>query len=264
MARIWSGSLTFSLVTIPVTVEAATTSHKVAFRQVHTEDMGRVRYRKTCELDEQVLEQEEIGRAYEAPDGTLVEITDEELDRMPLPTLKTIEVDGFVEMAAVPPEQLDRPYFLAPTSPAANKPYALMRDALARSGKAAVGKLALRGAEHLALVHPRGEVLVLQLLHWNDELRSGADAAPSGEVELTDEELAGAAALIDSMSGIRVEDYRDEYAEAVQAVLAAKLEGAEPAPAAGKGRGKEKEGAVDLMDALEASVREAGGKKRAG
>jgi DNA end-binding protein Ku len=252
VARIWSGSLTFSLVNIPVTVEAATTSHKIGFRQVHLEDMGRVKYRKTCELDEQVLEQDDIGRAYEAPDGTLVEITDDELDAMPLPTLKTIEVDGFVELATVPPEQLDKPYFLAPTSPAANKPYALMRDALARSGKAAVGKLALRGAEHLALVHPRDDVLVLQLLHWADELRPSADAAPRPDIELSEEELAGAEALIESMSGISVEDYHDEYAEAVQAVLAAKLEGAEPpAPPAPR---EDKGGAVDLMAALEASV----------
>lgn len=263
MPRIWSGSLTFSLVTIPVTVEAATTSHKIGFRQVHLEDMGRVRYRKTCELDEQVLEQDEIGRAYEAPDGTLVEITDDELDEMPLPTLRTIEVDGFVTLDSVPPEQLDKPYFLAPSSPAANKPYTLMRDALARSGKAAVGKLAMRGSEHLALVHARDDVLVLQMLHWPDELRSAADAVPRQDIELTDEELAGAAALIDSMSGVRIADYRDEYAAAVEAVLTAKMEGAKPpAPAAAA---QEKGEAVDLMTALEASVNEArGGRGRGG
>lgn len=258
MPRIWSGSLTFSLVTIPVTVEAATSSHKIGFRQVHLEDMGRVRYRKMCELDEQVLDQDDIGRAYEAPDGTLVEITDDELDEMPLPTLRTIEVDGFVTLESVPPEQLDKPYFLAPSSPAANKPYALMRDALNRSGKAAVGKLAMRGSEHLALVHARDDILVLQLLHWPDELRSSADAAPRQDIELSDDELAGAAALIDSMSGVRIEDYRDEYAAAVEAVLTAKMEGAAPpkAPAAAaEGKGA----AVDLMSALEASVSKARG-----
>lgn len=252
MPRIWSGSLTFSLVTIPVTVEAATSSHKIAFRQVHTEDMGRVRYRKVCELDEQVLEQEEIGRAYEAPDGTLVEITDEELDRMPLPTLKTIEVSGFVDLAAVPPEQLDQPYFLSPSSPAANKPYALMRDALARSGKAAVGKLAMRGSERLALVHARDDVLVLEMLHWADEVRSAGDAAPRGSFEVSEEELAGAQALIESMSGISMADFHDEYAQAVEAVITAKAEGAEP-PAAPEPEAEEA-GTVDLMAALRASV----------
>src|SRR5882757_4686909 len=143
MPPIWSGNLTFSLVSIPVTVQSAITSHRVAFRQVHTPDMGRVRYLKVCELDEQVLAQDEIGRAYEAGD-TLVEISDSELAAMPLPTLKTVEVSGFLDLSSVPWRQVDQPYYLAPASPAANKPYVLMRDALARSGKAAIGKLALR------------------------------------------------------------------------------------------------------------------------
>ncbi|SDO19036.1 non-homologous end joining protein Ku [Actinacidiphila guanduensis] len=269
MPRVWSGSLTFSLVTIPVTVEAATSSHKVAFRQIHTEDGGRVRYRKTCELDQQVLQPDDIGRAFEAPDGTLVEITDEELDGMPLPTVKTIEVSGFVGLADVPPEQFDTPYFLAPSSPAANKPYVLMRDALAQSGKAAVGKLALRGSEKLALVRARGDVLVLQMLHWNDELRAPDDAAPRSDVEVGDDELEGALALIDSMSGVSVEDYRDEYGEAVEALLTARMEGTEPAGTA-EPRRKEGGETVDLMAALEASVDEArtsrakGGGRRGG
>ncbi|WP_225847323.1 Ku protein [Streptomyces sp. HPF1205] len=255
MPRIWSGNLTFSLVSIGVTVEPATSSHKIGFRQVHLKDMGRVRNRKVCELDEQPLELEDIGRAYEAPDGHLVEITDDELDAMPLPTLKTIEVNGFVDLAGVPPEQLGQPYFLAPSSPANNKPYALMRDALARSGKAAVGKLAMRGSERLALVHAREKVMVLQMLHWPDEIRRPAGAAPRRDVELSKDEMDGALALIDAMSGIRIEDFHDEYATAMEEVIEAKIEGAEPpkAPPAAAGTG----GTVDLMAALRASLDQA-------
>jgi DNA end-binding protein Ku len=263
MPRIWSGNLTFSLVSIAVTAEAATSSHKIGFRQVHREDMGRVKYRKTCELDDQVLEADEIGRAFEAPGGQLVEISDDELDEMPLPTLKTIEVSGFVELAAVPPEQLDKPFFLTPSSPAANKPYALMRDALARSGKAAVGKLAMRGSERLALVHAHDQVLVLHLLHWPDELRSSADAAPRADVELSDEEIEGALALIESMSDVRIKDYRDQYAEAVVEVINAKIEGAEP-PRAPAASAEKAGGTVDLMAALQASVSQAHGGEAAG
>jgi DNA end-binding protein Ku len=254
MARIWSGNLTFSLVSIAVTVEPAISSHKIAFRQVHLEDMGRVRYRKVCEVNDQVLQVEDIGRAYEAPGGQLVEITDAELDAMPLPTIKTIEVSGFVELSSVSSEQLGTPYYLTPSSPASNKPYVLMRVALANSGKAAVGKLAMRGREYLALVHAYRDVLVLQMLRWPDEIRSSADAAPRQAVELSAEELEGALALIESMSGVRIEDYHDEYAEAVEAVITAKVDGAEPpapAPAA------ERTGMVDLMAALEASVNKA-------
>jgi DNA end-binding protein Ku len=254
MPPIWSGSLTFSLVSIPVTVQSATSSHRVVFRQVHTEDLGRVRNIKVCELDEDKhpLTADEIGRAYEAGGGVLVEIGDDELDGMPLPTLRTIEVDGFVDLASVPPEQIDKPYFLAPASPAANKPYALMRGALARSGKAAIGKLAMRGSERLAAVYARGDVLVLQMLHWPDELREAADAAPGADVELSDEELAGAAALIDSMSGISMEDFHDDYSEAVRKLIEAKAAGAEPQPAPAKAEGGGD--TVDLMAALEASL----------
>jgi DNA end-binding protein Ku len=143
---IWSGTLTFGLVAIPVRMESATRSHKVAFRQVHREDQGRVKYRKVCEADGERLEPDDIGRAWEAPDGTLVPVSDEDLDALPLPTAKTIEISGFLDFSTVPDHMFDQPYFLAPASPAADKPYVLMRDALARSGKAAVGKYAVRGA----------------------------------------------------------------------------------------------------------------------
>jgi DNA end-binding protein Ku len=119
---IWSGTLTFGLVAIPVRLESATRSHKISFRQVHREDNGRVKYRKVCEDDGERLEQGDISRAWEAPDGTLVPISDQELDDLPLPTAKTIEISGFLDLATVGSEMFDQPYFLAPASPAANKP----------------------------------------------------------------------------------------------------------------------------------------------
>ena len=166
MPAIWSGTLTFGLVAIPVRVEPAVHSHKVGFRQIHLEDHGRVRNRRVCELeiddDPHPLGMDEIGRAWEAPDGTLVPISDQELDDLPLPTAKTVEISGFVDLATIPGEQFGTPYFLAPQSPAANKPYVLMREALARAGKGAVGKLAFRGTgETLAVIHAQGEVLAL-------------------------------------------------------------------------------------------------------
>lgn len=155
----------------------------------------------------------------------------------------------------MPPEQLGQPYFLAPSSPAHNKPYAPMRDALARSHKAAVGKLAMRGSERLVLVHAREKVMVLQMLHWPDEIRQPADAAPRRDVELSKDEMDGALALIDSMSGIRIEDFHDEYATAMEEVIGAKIKGAEPpkVPAADAGTS----GTIDLMAALRASIDQA-------
>ncbi|MFC4036616.1 Ku protein [Streptomyces polygonati] len=256
MPPIWSGTLTFGLVAIPVRMESATRSHRVAFRQIHAEDQGRVRYTKVCELDEHPLSTEDIGRAYEAPDGTLVPIEDRELDEMPLPTAKTIEISGFLELGGVPPAFFDRPYFLAPASAAANKPYVLMREALARSGKAAVGKYAVRGAgEALGLIHAKDDILVLQRLHWPDEIRPADDAAPKGDVEITDDERAAADQYIRAVGDIDMRTMRDEYAEAVRQLVEAKAQHkAPPEPARPE---PEDTGVTDLMTTLQRATEQA-------
>lgn len=262
MPAIWSGTLTFGLVAIPVRVEAAVHSHKVAFRQIHKDDHGRVRYRKVCELELESedaphpLEADEIGRAFEAPDGTLVPLSDEELDDLPLPTAKTVEISGFVELAAVPGEQFGTPYFLAPASPAANKPYVLMREALARAGKGAVGKLAFRGTgETLAVIHPQGDVLVLHRLHWPDELRAADDAAPRGEVDLSDEEIQAALDYIGVLGDVDMQQMHDDYAAAVRDLIEAKA--AHEAPPTPEEPERAEAGVTDLMTALQRATEQA-------
>jgi DNA end-binding protein Ku len=264
MRSVWSGNLAFGLVTIPVKLGSAVSSHRIGFRQIHRADQGRVRYQKTCELDEEVLESAEIGRAFETPDDQLVPVSDDDLKALPLPTAKTIEVSGFMDVADVDSMQLDSPYFLAPASPAANKPYVLMREALSRAGKVAVGKFAMRGSEHLAVVRPREDILMLQTLRWPDELNAAQEAAPKGKIKISDSELRLADTLIDALGEADLSGYRDEYAQAVEALVTAKLEGAQPpAGPAEEGGGK----VVDLMAALQASVdraREGGGREGKG
>ncbi|WP_329181465.1 non-homologous end joining protein Ku [Streptomyces sp. NBC_01477] len=254
MRSVWSGNLAFGLVSIPVKLGSAVSTHKISFRQIHLADQGRVRYQKTCELDEEVLTSADIGRAFETPDDQLVEVSDADLQSLPLPTAKTIEVSGFVDASSVDAMQLDTPYFLAPSSPTANKPYVLMRDALARSGKAAVGKFAMRNSEHLALITARDDILLLQTLRWPDELNPATDAAPRGKVNISDNELQLADTLIDALGEADLSAYHDEYAAAVEALVMAKLEGAEPPAAGGEGGGGT---VVDLMAALQASVDQA-------
>ena len=250
-------TLAFGLVAIPVQMLSATRSHKVGFRQVHVEDMGRVRYRKTCELEQRVLDQSDIGRAYEAPDGSLVPVTDEELDEMPLPTSKTIEISGFLDLGSVPGEQFDTPYFLAPSSEAARKPYVLMREALARAGKGAVGKYALRGSgEALALIYPQGDVLVAHRLHWPDELRLADDAAPRADVSVSDEELTAALDYIRATGDVEMQEMHDEYARAVQELIEAKIEHHAP-PSAPSVPAREDADVTDLMGALKAAASKA-------
>lgn len=257
MPAIWSGTLTFGLVAIPVRVEPAVHSHRVGFRQIHVEDHGRVRNRRVCELeledDPHPLSMDEIGRAFEAADGTLVPISDRELDDLPLPTAKTVEISGFLDLGTIPGEQFGTPYFLAPQSPAANKPYVLMREALARAGKGAVGKLAFRGTgETLAVIHAQGEVLVLQRLHWPDELRSADDARPRADVDLSEDEIEAALAYIDAASDLDMAQMHDDYAAAVTALIEAKA--ADKAPPTVAAPEKAPGGVVDLMAALQASM----------
>jgi DNA end-binding protein Ku len=254
VAPIWSGTLTFGLVAIPVRMESATRAHKIAFRQIHLEDQGRVKYRKVCEADGQRLEQAEIGRAWEAPDGTLVPVTDDELDALPLPTAKTIEISGFLDLASVPTQMFDQPYFLAPASPAANKPYVLMREALARAGKAAVGKYALRGSgEALGLIHAQGDALIVQRLHWPDEIRPADDARPHGDVDLSDDELQAALDYIGAVGDIDMTTMHDDYAEAVHALVQAKV-GDKAPPEPVEPEHQEAGTVTDLMSALKTAA----------
>ncbi|MEU3462553.1 Ku protein [Streptomyces sp. NPDC006733] len=255
MRSIWTGTLSFGLVAVPVKLGSAVSSHKLGFRQIHTADHGRVRLQKVCALDEQVLTQAEITRAYETADEQLIEISDGELKALPLPTAKTIEVSGFLEADKVDFLQLDTPYFLAPADATANKAYVLMREALQRSGKAAVGKLAMHNSEHLALVRAQDDVLILQTLRWPDEVKPTSEAAPSGKVNITDAELTLADTLINALGEADLSEYTDNYAEAVQALVSAKVEGTE-APSAPDGTGGGGQ-VVDLMAALEASVAQA-------
>ena len=256
MPPIWSGTLTFGLVSIPIRMQAAVRSHKISFRQVHVADMGRVRYKKTCEIDHQVLDQSDIGRAYEAGPDHLVPIDDQELDDLPLPTAKAIEVSGFVPLESVPPEMFSTPYFLAPQSPAANKPYVLMRRALEKSGKAAVGKVAMRDSERLVLVRPYEDVLAVHTLHWPDELRSPAEAAPRRAVEISDEEAARADALIEAMGDVEIAAFHDEYGRAVEQLIDAKAAHQAP-PAPPEPRETGGAGVMDLMAALVAAADQA-------
>ncbi|SHN37560.1 non-homologous end joining protein Ku [Actinacidiphila paucisporea] len=262
MPAIWSGTLTFGLVAIPVQVVAAVHSHKVAFRQIHLDDRGRVRNRKVCELEmdqahgPHALAPDEIGRAYEAPDGTLVPISDQELDNLPLPTAKTVEISGFTDLGSIPGEQFGVPYFLAPQTPAANKPYVLMREALTRAGKGAIGKMAFRGTgETLAVIHAQGEVLVLHRLHWPDELRAADDAAPREDVELSEDEVQAALDYIGVLSDIDMDQMHDDYAAAVRDLIDAKA--ADKAPPAPEREDREKAGVTDLMTALQRATEQA-------
>ncbi|MEU6813544.1 Ku protein [Streptomyces sp. NPDC046860] len=254
MRSIWNGAISFGLVSIPIKLVNATENHSVSFRQVHTEDNGRIRYRKVCELEDREVTQSEIGKAYEGADGEIIPISEDDLSHLPLPTARTIEIVAFVPGDRIDPLQMDAAYYIAAAGAPAAKPYTLLREALKRSHKVAIAKFALRGRERLGMLRVVGDVIVLHGLLWPDEVRAPEGVAPDVEVTVRDQELDLADALMDTLGEVDMSDLHDEYREALEEVIAAKAAGETPpetpAPADG---GK----VLDLMAALEKSVREA-------
>ncbi|WSN42580.1 Ku protein [Streptomyces sp. NBC_01334] len=251
---IWNGAISFGLVSIPIKLVNATESHSISFRQIHTEDGGRIRYRKVCELEDREVSSAEIGKGYEDADGTIIPITDEDLSHLPLPTAKTIEIVAFVPADRIDPLQMDAAYYLQAGGAPAAKPYTLLREALKRSHKVAIAKYALRGRERLGMLRVVGEAIAMHGLLWPDEVRAPEGVAPDTSVTVRDKELDLADALMDTLGEVDLEDLHDEYREAVEEVVAAKAAGETPpeapsAPSSGK--------VLDLMAALEKSVRAA-------
>ncbi|MFB7101943.1 non-homologous end joining protein Ku [Streptomyces hydrogenans] len=257
MRSIWNGAISFGLVSIPIKLVNATESRSVSFRQVHVEDGGRIRYRKVCELDGEEVAPAEIGKAYEDADGTMIPITDEDLAALPLPTAKTIEIVAFVPAGGIDPLQMDAAYYLSANGVPAAKPYTLLREALKRSDRVAVAKYALRGRERLGMLRVVDDVIAMHGLLWPDEIRAPEGVAPETPVTVRDAELDLADALMATLGEVDIDTLHDDYREAVEEMIAAKAAGGEgvapPEPGEEGGGGQ----VIDLMAALEKSVREA-------
>ncbi|WP_367047940.1 Ku protein [Streptomyces sp. Je 1-332] len=254
---VWSGAISFGLVTIPIKVLPATENHSISFHQYHLEDMGRVRTRKICDLDGKQLTNAEIGKGFEVSKDTIVAVTDDELDEMPLPTAKAIEIAGFVPYESIDPIRIGEGYYLQADGQVANKPYTLLRKALERNSKAAVAKFAWHGRERLGLLRVQDDVIVLHAMKWDDEVRDPQELAPK-TMDLDDDEIDRAILLIDSMTtdGIAGQDWAtDRYTEALEQVIEAKAEGKQP-PKPDESQAPSGQ-VLDLMDALQESVQKA-------
>ncbi|MCX5385658.1 Ku protein [Streptomyces sp. NBC_00083] len=255
MRSIWNGAISFGLVSIPIKLVNATENHSISFRQIHTADGGRVRYRKVCELDGEELGSDEIGKAYEDADGSMIPITDADLASLPLPTAKTIEIVAFVPADSIDPLQMDAAYYLSANGVPAAKPYTLLREALKRSRKVAIAKFALRGRERLGMLRVVDDVIAMHGLLWPDEIRASEDAAPEADVSVREAELDLADALMDTLGEVDMSTLHDDYRTAVEELIAAKADGAvAPAQAAPSASGGK---VIDLMAALESSVKAA-------
>jgi DNA end-binding protein Ku len=265
MRSIWAGAISFGMVVIPVKLYAATEQRDVAFRQVHRTDGGRVQFRRVCSVDGQEVPYSDVAKGYELPTGDVVVLTDEDLADLPLATAHRIDVLHFAPAGQLDPILTSKSYYLEP-EPAGVRAYVLFRDALERSGRVAVAKVAIRQREALAGLRVREGVLTLETLLWPDEIRSPDFKFLDENVEVRTQELKMAASLIDTMT----EDfdpslYRDAYREALESLVQAKIEGNEVVRPAGTSVTPDKgPGPLDLTETLRASVEAAKASRGAG
>jgi DNA end-binding protein Ku len=227
MHSMWKGAVSFGLVMIPVKLYAATEQRDIAFRQVHREDGGRIRFRRFCSIEEVEVPYEDVAKGYELPGGEIVILTEEDMAELPLPTTRSIEVVQFTPAEQLDPILFNRSYYVEP-EPAGVRAYCLLRDALEDSGKIAIAQVALRQRESLAILRVRDDVLVLETLLWPDEIRVPAFGFLDDDIDVRPQELRMAGSLIESMTvDFDPDEYHDNYREALQELVNAKVEGRE-------------------------------------
>jgi DNA end-binding protein Ku len=264
MRSMWKGSITFGLVSVPVSLYKAVEEHSgPSMHMVHEKDGGRIKMKRFCEAEDAEVPYAEIVRGFESDDGREAVITKQDMDKLPLPSKHFIDVLAFMDATDIDPLRLSSPYYVGVAAKSPAKPYVLLRDAMVESGKIAVTKVTLQTRESLAVLRVVGDLIVLQTLLWPDEIREPVGLAPTGESEVRPQELKMAQSLMDTLSeDFDLDSLHDDYAQALTQLIDAKLddvpvpEGEEPATAGG---GQ----IVDLMEALRRSVDRVHGDKGA-
>lgn len=264
MRPIWKGSISFGLVTIPVQVLPATSAaEKISFRMLRKSDLSPIKYRRVAEVDEQEVPWDQIVKGYEYEKGKFVVFTEEDFDKVELESVDSIAIQEFVDLAEINPIFFDKPYYIEPMKGGAAA-YALLRDVLADTGKVGIAKVAMRGRQHLAAVKANGPLLVLELMHFPQEI-APADSIKVPEGKLGAREKDMARMLVDQMSGEwKPEQYSDEYADAVMKLIEKKIAaGGKEVPGAAKRHAPAATNVIDLVAVLQESLSKAGGGKGA-
>jgi DNA end-binding protein Ku len=264
MARsMWKGVISFGMVSIPIRLYVATESHSVSFRQLCGEHLSPIRYKRWCNAGDHEVAYADIVKGYEVGADNYVVIDDAELENLPLPTVRQIEIGEFVPNDDIEAGLYFKSAYYVEPEQAGTKPYYLLGRALQETGMTAVAKVAFRDREHLCALRPLDGALLMNTLHWPDEIRPISELKGLQDgVDVNPRELQMAKALVDSLAEDRFDPnrYHDDYHQALMAIVNAKVEGAEvvTAPAA-----EAAPAVMDLMEALKASV-DAAKKQRAG
>jgi DNA end-binding protein Ku len=260
---IWRGVLSFGMVAIPIRMYLATeSSSKVSFNLLCPEHQTRIKNKRWCPEGEHEVAWGDVIRGYEYEKGSYAVLDDEDLEKLPLKSSKAIDIAGFIEDEELPgPIYYQSAYYLEPEKAAA-KPYALLQKTLEKTGRIAIAKFALRDRERLVSVRPLDGVLLLNTLHWPDEIRDTEDLDLPEDVSVSTKEVQMAQTLVDAMAmKFEPDEFKDEYKEALDEIVKAKVEGKEVIEAA---EPEAETTVVDLMAALTASVERAKKGEKAG
>lgn len=260
MRAIWKGTISFGLVNIPIAVFPATREERVSFKQLRKSDLSPIRYKKVAEVDEKEVPSAEIVKGYEFEKGKFVTITGEDLESVQLESTHTIEISDFVEQEQINPKFFHTPYFME-AQKGGEKSYALLHRALTETSKVGIAKVAIRGREYLAAVKPDGLFLILELMHFADEVLDPEELKPAPVESVTTKELQMAKLLVESMTtDWDPSRYQDQYQSALKEMLEAKI--AKRPLAAKESKRRIPDGAVDLVKILQESLAKSGETKQ--
>jgi DNA end-binding protein Ku len=249
---IWTGAINFGLVTIPVRLFTAVRSNDLSFNLLHAKDEGRIKYERICSEDGKPVPWDEIVKGYEYEKGEYVILTDEDFKKVNPEATQTVDIMEFVELEQINPMFFEKPYYLEPSKQGRHA-YALLREALEKSGKVAIARVVIRTKEQIAAVKPIGDALVLEIMHWAEELVDQSTLDLPADRKLPESELKMAKMLIDTMSvdAFEPEKFKNRYADELMAMIEARAAGKEmPKPKKAPARPK----VVNLMDVLQQSL----------
>lgn len=252
MRAIWKGSINFGLVNIPIAVYPATREEKVAFKQLRRKDLSPIRYKKVAEVDDKEVPADEIVKGYEYEKGKYVVIEDKDFEAVQIESTHSIEITDFILADDVNPKYFHKPYFLE-AQKGGEKGYALLHRALIETARIGVAKVAIRSREYLAAVKPDGLFLMLELMHFAQEILEPEGLKTPFGIELTAREVGMAKQLIEQLSGeFEPEQYTDRYQAALMEMIERKVKHLPPEKAGAKP--KPSGSVVDLLAVLQESL----------
>ena len=264
MARaIWKGSISFGLVNIPIALYPATRREELKFRLLRKSDLSPVNYKRVAEKDGKEIAWDQIVKGYEYEKGKYVVLKDEDFQRVDLEATQTVDIQDFVDQEEIDPIFFYKPYYLEPQK-GGDKAYALLRDALKDSGKVGIAKVVIKTRQHLAGVKPEDGALVLELMHFADELADTGKLHVPKKTEVGKREMNMAKSLIDSMSAKwNPEKYKDDYREALMEVIEEKVEAGGKEIEEKPKKAPKPTKVIDLVSVLQKSLEQTGAKKKA-